>query len=298
MANNTRQAVKDAIRKRQKYENDYRSLFSMLFHNSVQVEHLPNDLPKRYLLRVLKNKGGIAYDKITHVFLPFVKQGIDLYGLPKRYNLIGYNGITYLRDAEDVVILRANDLEYPLDLYIENQVNKLVDYDMAIEQNLEAIKTMSFAQVADQAQLLSLANLQNAKRIGATIAYVNKSAMTGADIKVQQTGAEYLVDKLRQDRKECMNETLSTIGINVANIDKRERVQNAEIRASQGFAIDCINTLVQTFNHDAEIGGLKIRLSANTSLAELYDLDIENKKLENKVLEEGENNYGLRIQSR
>lgn len=291
MANSTKKAVKDALRKRQDYENDYRSLFSMLFHNSVIVEDLPSDLPKRYLLRVLKNKGGIAYDKITKVFLPFVKQGIDLYGLPQRYNLIGYNGITYLRDAQDVVILRANDLEYPLEMYIENQVAKLVDYDLAIEQNLEAIKTMSIAEVPDQNALLSLVNMQNAKRIGATIAYVNKKSMTGTELKTQSTGAEYLIDKLRQDRKECMNETLSTIGINVANVDKRERVQDAEIRASQGFALDCITTLVETFNHDAEIGGLKIRLRANTSLTKQNELDIEKKKAEIEDLKssKGEN---------
>lgn len=291
MANSTRQEMKLALRKRQDYENDYRSLFSMLFHNSVLVEDLPSDLPKRYLLRVLKNKGAIAYDKITKVFLPFTKIGIDLYGLPKEYNLIGYNGITYHRLASEVVILRANDLEYPLECYIENQVKKLVDYDMAIEQNLEAIKTMSFAQVADQSQLLSLVNFQNAKRIGATIAYVNKSSMTGAEIKVQQTGAQYLVDKLRQDRKECMNETLSTIGINVANVDKKERVQDAEIRASQGFALDCISTLVETFNHDAELGGLKIRLKANTTLVEQYEIELEKKKAEIEDLKssEGEN---------
>ena len=284
----TREEVKQAIRKRQKYENDYRSLFSLLFHNSVLVENLPSDLPKRYLLRVLKNKGGIAYDKETKVFLPFVKIGIDTYGLPKQYTLIGYDGLVFTRDAKDVVILRANDLEYPLELYIENQVSKLVDYDMAIEQNLESIKTMSFAEVPDQSQLLSMANLQNARRIGATVCYVNKKSITGVELKVQQTGAQYLIDKLRQDRKECMNETLSTIGINVANVDKKERVQDAEIRASQGFALDCIKTLVETFNHDAEIGGLKIRLKANTTLVEQYELDKDKKLAEIEDLKSSE----------
>ena len=288
MANSTRKAIKEAIIKRQNYENDYRSLFSMLVHNAVVVENLPEELPKRYLLRVLKNKGAIAYDKITEVFLPFTKIGIDLYGLPKQYNLIGYNGITYLRDAKDVVILRANDLEFPLELYIENQVQKLVDYDLAIEQNLEAIKTMSFAEVPDQNSLLSMVNLQTARKIGATVVYVNKKSMTGSELKVQQTGAQYLIDKLRQDRKECMNETLSAIGINVANVDKRERVQDAEIRASQGFALDCLSTLFETFNHDAEIGGLKIRLKPNTSLVKQNELDIRKKEAEIKELEKEE----------
>lgn len=292
MASETKKELKEALKTRLKYENDYRSLFSMLYHNAVEVEDLPEDLPKRYLLRVLKNRGGIAYDKITKLYLPYSKVGIDVYGLPKQYILVGYDGYVITRDAKDVVILRANDNEYSLDEYIENQVKKIVDYDIAIEQNLEAIKTMSVAQVADLAQLNSLVNFTSAKRIGATIVYVNKSAFTGSDIKVQQTGAQYLIDKLRQDRKECMNETLSTIGINVANVDKRERVQDAEIRASQGFALDCINTLVQTFNHDAEIGGLKIRLKAKTSLVIQNELDILKKKAEIKDLNsaEGENN--------
>lgn len=292
MANNTRQATRDALMKRKKYENDYRALFSMLFHNSIVVENLPKDLPKRYLLRVLKNRGAIAYDKISKVFLPFTKEGVDLYGLPKYYSLIGYNGFIVRRTAEEVVILRANDLEYSLEEYIESQVKKLVDYDMAIEQNLEAIKTMSVMQVGNEKQLLSVANMQQAKRIGATIVYVNKKSMTGAEMNVQQTGAKYLITDLREDRKECMNETLSTIGINVANVDKKERVQDAEIRASQGFALDCISTLIETFNHDAEIGGLKLRLHGNTSLFKENLLENEKKKAEIEELKnssEGEN---------
>lgn len=282
--------VKNLIRKRQKYENDYRSLFSMLFCNSVRVENLPEDLPKRYLLRILKNKGAIAYDKKTGLFLPFVKIGIDVYGLPKAYTLIGFNGTVLSRNADEVVILRANDLEYSIECYIESQVAKLVDYDIAIEQNLEAIKTTTIAEVADQSQLLSLVNLQNAKRLGSTVVYVNKKALTGSELKVLSTDAEYLIDKLRQDRKECMNETLSTIGINVANVDKKERVQDAEIRASQGFALDCISTLVETFNHDAKVGGLKIKLVANTSLYKENELEIEKKKAEIEDLKGGNEN--------
>lgn len=286
----TRKEIRTAEKKRKAYEDDYRSLFSMLFHNSVLVENLPSGLPKRYLLRVLKNRGAIAYDKTTKLFLPFSREGIDVYGLPKRYILIGYNGLVLTRNAEDVIILRANDLEYSLENYIENQVAKLVDYDMAIEQNLEAIKTMTIAEVGDQSQLLSIDNLTNARKVGATLIVVNKKSITGIELKTSNTGAQYLVDKLRQDRKECMNETLSTIGINVANVDKKERVQDAEIRASQGFALDCISTLVETFNHDAEIGGLKIRLKANTSLYKENELENEKKKAEIEDLKSSEEN--------
>lgn len=291
MVTNTRQARREAEQKRKLYYDNYMSDFCSLFHDAVEVIDLPNDLPKRYLLKVLRTKGGIAYDKITGLFLPFVKKGIDVYGLPQSYSLIGYNGFIVERKPEEVVILRANDLQFPLELYLDQQINKLIEYDMAIEQNLDAIKTMTIAEVSDENQLLSLTKEYESRKVGATIVVKNKNSMQGAEIKVSQTGAQYLVDKLRQDRKECLNETLSKIGINVANVDKKERVQGMEIRASQGYSLDSLNTLINTFNHDAEIGGLKIRLKGRTSLYIQNELDIEKQKLENKNLEKGGENH-------
>lgn len=288
MGNNTRKSVKDALKRRAELFDNYYCDFTTLFHNSVIIENLPNDLPKRYLLRVLFTKGGIAYDKQTRLFLPFVEKGIDVYGLPLSYTLVGFNGFVVERKPEEVVILRANDLKYPLELYITQQIEKIVDIDMAIFQNLEAVKTFTIAEVNDESSLLSLVNEASAKRVGATIVYRNKNSMTGAELKVNSTGAQYLVDKLMQARKEIMNETLSKMGINVANVDKRERVQDLEIRASQGYALDSLNTLIDTFNHDSEIGGLDIRLRGITSLYTQNELEMEKKQLENENLRENE----------
>lgn len=288
MANNTKEARKEAIRKREKYFNNYKSDFCCLYNNSVEIENLPSDLPKRYLLKILREKGGIAFDKQTKLFLPFVEKGIDVYGLPQSYTLIGYNGFVLNREPNEVVILRANDLKYPIEEYMDQQISKIVEYDLAIEQNLDAIKTATILEVSEESQILSLINENNARRVGATLIVKNKNSMTGTEIKSSSTGAQYLVDKLRQDRKECLNETLSKIGINVANVDKKERVQDAEIKASQGYALDSLNTLIDTFNYDAKMGGLKIRLKGKTSLYIQNELDIENKKLENENLK-GEN---------
>lgn len=287
MAINSRQARRIAENKRKSYFDNYMATFCMLFDNSVDIEKLPSDLPKRYLFRVLRNKGAIAYDKITKLYLPFVEKGIDVYGLAQEYTLIGFNGFVVSRKPEEVVILRANDLKYPITLYFEQQIEKLVDLDLAIEQNLEAIKTMTIAEVPDQNTLLSICNEVESRRVGATIVYKNKNSMTGSQIKVESTGAEYLIDKLLEARRKILNETLSTIGINVANVDKKERVQGEEIRASQGFAIDSLQTLIDTFNYDAKIGGLDLRLKGKTSLYEQYKLDV--KSQEKEIKEKGEN---------
>ena len=289
MAINTREAVRTAIKIRANYVNEYISRLTSLFHNSVIMEN-EDELPKRYLLRVLLNRGGIAYDKETKLYLPFTAGGIDVYGLPKYYILIGYNGYVIQRKPNEVVILRANDIQYPQALYFEQQSHKLVNLDLSIEQNLEAVKTMTVAEVSDHETLLSMANEVEARRVGATVIYKNKKSSFGNEIKVQSTGAIYLVDKLLEARKQIYNETLSTIGINVANVDKRERVQGEEIRASEGYALDSINTLINTFNYDAKKGNLKIRLVGNTSLILNNKLDTLERETEIKSKEQDDEN--------
>lgn len=282
MSTNSKQARKQAERRRQDiidvYENDFRALF----HNSVIVENLPNDLPKRYLLRTLLNKGGIAYDKQTGLYLPFVYSGIDAYGEPTAYNLIGMNGLTLWRKVDEVVILRANDVMFPTMNYIDVQIDKLVEFDMTILQNLDAVKTMTIMEVKDRDTLLTLGNVAETRQIGATLAVVNSSANLGETLNASSTGAQYLVDKLLQDREKVLNETYQHLGISTSNTDKAERVQSIEVTASQGKAIEHISTLIDTFNHDAEIGGLSIRLKANTSLIEDRELAIKEQEQENK----------------
>lgn len=268
MASNTKQAVKEAIRNRRIFKNNYNALFRMLFHNSVKINNLPNELPKRYLLNNLLNKGAIAYDKITKLYLPFARGGINVYGLPTDYFLIGYDGFYQHRKAEQVVILRANDLNYAIDNYIDQQVDKLVEYEMSILQNLDAIKTMAIMRVGEKSQLLSVANLDNARRIGSMIAYTDKELTIDSNLAVASTGAQYIGDKLLENKRIVLNETLSVLGISTSNTDKRERVQGTEVMASLGFAKNCIKTLVDTFNYDAEVGSLDIRFEENTELNE------------------------------
>lgn len=268
---NTKKEYQKALKKRARYKNNYLCQFVELFHNSVEVEN-GDDIPKRYLLRTLLHKGGIAYDKQTGLYLPYDGVGVDVYGLPTNYNLVGQNGYIVYRRVKEVVILRANDIKYPLFQYFEQQAERVTDIDMSIDQNLEAIKTMAIAYVDDNKQLLSLMNEVESRRIGSTIVFVNKKATVGSGIKCESTGAQYLVDKLLEARRQILDETLSAIGISVANTDKRERVQGMEVRASQGLAKDMISTLVDTFNYDAEQGGLPIRLKANTSLMKENEL--------------------------
>ena len=284
MSKLTRQALKDAEKRRIDLGQYYSSQFCALFHNSIKVENLPDDLPKRYLLKELYEHGAISYDKESGLYLPFNAVGINQYGLPTNYQLIRYVGGALSRDANQVVILRMNDNQVAPKFLIDVNVKKLVDIDMAIEQNLDAIKTMTLIEVENQNTLMSLDNMNLARQIGASVVFVNKgsgSVKLGETFKATNTGAQYLVDKLQENRRHILNETLSIIGTALANTEKKERVQGMEILASENYALDMINTGIDTFNYDAELGGLSIRLKGNTNLVRVSEVQIENMEGEN-----------------
>lgn len=282
MVINSREARKQAERKIKKYKSKYIERWMTLFNNSVKLVNAEDDVPKRYFLRQLYEKGGVAYDIETRLYLPYTGVGIDVYGFPTMYTLIAENGYTIQREPNQVVIIRANDQAIPLRPYFDMQANKVAFIDMAIEQNIEACKYMTIAEVEDESQLLSVTNEMEARAIGATIVYKNKSASVGMTLNCQSTGATYLADKLLEARKEILNETLSTIGISVANTDKKERVQSMEVMASRGYAIDCINTMIDTVNYDCEQGGLNLRIEANTSLIKQVELEYKQMEYDNE----------------
>ena len=133
--------------------------------------------------------------------------------------------------------------------------------------------------------MLSFSNLDGARRLGASVVYVNKGSQIQANTSCMQTGAEYLVDKLMEAKREIMNETFQTLGIGTINTYKKERIQSAEVVASNYYTIDSIHTLIDTFNYDADYSGLDIHLESNTivpSLEEMEDSEDNNLEIEEK----------------
>lgn len=269
----TKQEIREAERYLRNRENMYCQYFLNLAHNSITIEGLPNDVPKRYFLRVLFKEGKIGH--YNGVYLPASGVGVDIYGLPTEYVLVGYNGVTYTASKDDVGILRINDLSYPLYPFIKAQSKVLAEIDSAILQNLNAVKTMRVFECKDQSVLLSLQNAWKAIKVGALCAFSTKG-MFEDSVKVHETGAEYLCDKFSELKKEVMDETLTRIGVMTANTNKRERVQSAEVNATVGVTIDNVYIMIDTFNYDAKVAGLPLRMKLNSVTEEYYELSKEN----------------------
>lgn len=267
---NSRRERRDALRQNRLYYTTYLRRFIAFTHNAVTFENL-GDTPKRYIMKTLINYGAIAYDKETKLFLRFVPIGYDVYGLPTEYTLYGYNGYTVTRKPSEVVILRANDIQEPIKPYLQIKAERVTNFEMAILQNLEAIKTMTVYECGSDAQALSMVNQAESRRVGATIFFANSNAFANTQLKVSQTGATYLIDKLQVAKQKEINEALASIGIAVANTDRKERENDMEVNSTLSYSRDCLYLNIDTFNYDAEFGGLDIRMKPNTSIVDMWE---------------------------
>lgn len=266
----TKQEIGFAEKYLKQRTNDYVQYFLNIAHNSIVIDGLPINVPKRYFLRVLFKEGKIGH--YNGLYLPASGVGVDLYGLPTEYVLYAYNGVSFTAESKDVGILRINDLSYPLYPYIKMQSRLLAEIDGAIRQNLTAVKVMRVFECKDQSTLLSLQNAWKAVQVGALCAFETKGQIVDK-VNTHDTGAEYLCDKFIELRKEIMNETLRRLGIMTANTDKRERVQSKEVDACVGETIDNVYVMIDTFNYDAKVAGLPLRMRLNLRTEDYYALN-------------------------
>lgn len=276
MGRNTRATVREAAIYKEKIQSDYYQRLVALAHNSVSLI-TKYELPKRYLLRVLFGRGFIAFDKQTELFLPANGYMLNAYGLPKLYTLVSYTGKVLQRKAEEVVILRASDNTHPIRDTLKLYASRLAEIEMSIHTNLINSRTTGVIEVDDESQLLTLSNIEEGRRIGASVVYVNKAlGVTGGVISSLPLHHEYISNELQELKYNIWQEALSYIGVGSINRDKRERVQNSEVNASQFYARDALSVLIDTFNYDAEYGNLDIRLAPNTAIFESDQNDAKN----------------------
>ena len=92
----------------------------------------------------------------------------------------------------------------------------------------------------------------------------------GDGLKSIDIGVNFLVDRFAEARDQERDTLLNKLGIMTANINKRERVQSAEVNATIGQATDYIYLLIDTFNKQCETYGLDYEMQLNGSLEEIY----------------------------
>lgn len=232
-----------------------------------------------FVKKGLFENGAMGYDKVAEKWAYVYGQGLNEEGNPTTLIFVTANGKTWQRNADyENVEMGAYKVDaLPSSMSMAQLIKETTDFmtncDVAMRQNLEACKTPYIVVCKDKELLLSYEQALQQKQHGQAVIVV--SEQLGDGFKAVDIGVNYLVDRFSEARDRERDTLLNKLGIMTANINKKERVQSAEVNATIGQATDYIYLLIDTFNKQCETYGLDFEMMLNGSIEELYTDDTE-----------------------
>lgn len=203
-------------------------------------KNLPSSVDPRYLELHLFETGCMVYfddDVLGNLCLDCISSGrLGVYGDPVlRRAYSGYNNYQKMLKESNSVIIWNNYLHTNSILDIKMFAKRLYNLDRIIDINANAQKTPVLVQGTEK-QRMTLINLYKEFEGNAPFIFGDKNLDLNA-LKVLQTGAPYVCDKLYQLKTQIWNEALTYLGISNINIQKKERLITDEVTRNQGGTI-------------------------------------------------------------
>lgn len=218
----------------------YLNRLTELAISMFEWKNLPPSVDARYLELHLFETGCMVYfddDVLGNLCLDCIASGrLGVYGDPVlRRAYSGYNNYQKLLKESNSVIIWNNYLHTNSILDVKMFAKRLYNLDRIIDVNANAQKTPVLVQGTEK-QRMSLINLYKEYDGNAPFIFGDKNLDLNA-LKVLQTGAPYVCDKLYQLKTQIWNEALTYLGISNINIQKKERLITDEVTRNQGGTI-------------------------------------------------------------
>ena len=211
----------------------------MLIARSLfEWEGLPNNMDERWIEKYLFGSGKCIFYKdpvLGFMVAGFGQQGgINCYGDPTSVYPVAenyvYNG-PELINGKNCYVIRNNDLMLPNFPIIRHYSYKLTNIDRAIDVNIEATKSPIIVRCSDK-QRLSLKNAINQRRDNEPVIWASDNANIGEMVSTLDTNAPVVFPQLQTQKHMVLNEVFTDLGINNANMDKKERMVASEVDAN------------------------------------------------------------------
>lgn len=220
--------------------DDYLQRLIELSISSFEWTNLPLSVDSRYIEMTLLQSGQAVYfrdDVLGDLCLDCLANGnFDVYGNPvKRRGYSKYNNYSIDLDETNSVIIWNNMLRKSSYNQLRLFALRLYNLDRIIDVNCNAQKTPVLVQGSDK-QRLTLLNLYKEYEGNAPFIFGDKNLDLNS-LKVLQTGAPYVSDKIYEIKVNIWNEALTFLGISNLSVNKKERLITDEVQRNQGGTI-------------------------------------------------------------
>lgn len=201
--------------------------------------NLPDSIDSRFLELTLFTDGQAVFfndDVMGFLALQFATAGgFDVYRVPTGRRAYAVNGYTKSLNRTDSVIIWNNLLRKNTFPTVEMYAFRLYMLDSIIDINANAQKTPILVQASDT-QRLTLTNLYKEFDGNAPVIFGDKNLDING-LKVLNTNAPFVADKIYQLKAKIWNEALTYLGITNINTEKKERLITDEVNKDQGGVI-------------------------------------------------------------
>ena len=217
----------------------FKQYYNRLTELSVSMfewKNVPDTIDIRFLELALFGDGLAVFfydDVLGYLALRCAIGGqMNVYRIPTKRRAYAANGYNKNLDESNSVIIFNNYLHTNSMLDVELFARRLYNLDRAIDVNANAQKTPILVQ-CDENQRLTLKNVYMKYDGNEPVIFGDKN-LNPNSIKVLQTGAPYVADKLYQLKTQIWNEALTYLGISNINVTKKERLITDEVTRNQG----------------------------------------------------------------
>lgn len=242
----------------------YYNRLTELAISMFEWKNLPKTIDERFLEMCLFCDGMCVFfqdEVLGYLSLQCMTGGkLNVYRIPTERRAYATNGYQRELDGTNSVIIFNNYLHTNSMLDVEMFSKRLYNLDRAIDVNANAQKTPVLIQ-CDESQRLTMKNLYKQYEGNEPFIFGSKG-LDANGLKVLQTGAPYVADKLYELKTQIWNEALTYLGISNINVVKKERMITDEVTRNQG------GTVASRYSR------LESRRQACRQINEMFDLDI------------------------
>jgi hypothetical protein len=255
------------------------NIFKELFIASFRWEGLPESINQRFLELALFENGRAVFfkdDILGHLGLKVANAGeLNVYSEPSRIRAFGGNGNYQkeLTNDKDSVIIYNNFVRDTPHTRIMTFAKRIYNIERTIDINIHAQRT-PFLIKTSKKQEFTVRNLYQKYNEFEPLIVVDDD-MDMSKLGVIQTNAPFIADKLEEQKRKLWNECLSYIGIENNFSEKNERLTQNEVMISNGLAIACRNSKLQSRQKAVEKINKMFGLQIEVDINNLSILEIE-----------------------
>lgn len=203
-------------------------------------KNIPDSVDPRFLELTLFSDGQAVFFKdevMGYLALQCAANGnFNQYRVPIRRRAYAVNGYQRDLDQNNSVIIYNNYLRTNSALDVQMFAKRLYNLDRAIDVNANAQKTPIMI-LCDETQRLTVQNLYKQYDGNEPVIFGDRGLNTNAEIKVLNTGAPFVCDRLYELKTQLWNEALTYLGISSVNSVKKERLISDEVTRNLGATV-------------------------------------------------------------